>query len=1475
MATRHVQHWLCFICCLYALTIGGNTFTSATTNTSSVSSGTSLLNNCTKILDTFNRTRQRIKRITTPSIHKNRPPRPIDPFCLLPELNYSFTFMPNLYCPSMVKDLYCNKTEELQYLHKFYHSLGGDHWFNNTHWLDPAVDYCRWHGIYCCNTSYPLYKTCINIVYMTHNNLSGTLPTPWINSSVLTIFGASQNRISGSIPDYHTRLPNLSVFGWTPLNNSYSIVGPLPKWPSAGCMLEFGVNGNLKLDGPIPEWNKPLKYMTEIGISNTNLSGTLPSWSEWIWPYHMIISPINLSGTIPPWTNARCPTLENLRLNDMGLTGTLPPLPPQFLGPSGTTNMSIQLRGNKLSGPFPWHSLTTASYFQINDNLFSGSIVLPYKYRHFTAINMSNNSFSGMFPCLMNNHKLKFVDARFNNFDSIATAKESGCTAWPKQLSQLLLSNNKINAVFHVAVRDLTNMSIIDFGNNRFKGTVPPSLMQGSRDAIYLSLYDNDLSCTFPSDDGRVFSNGSWLYIGNRMQKPFAPYTNHYELSLSIVSIVPENDWLWYLLTPLSIGIICFLLYLVCLRSSGIAFVVDLRMQTNYVHMALNQQILYIMRQSILFITCLLFVGIAMVLVYTKGANFYTCGYKSLQWSITYLSDQDGTGYDVYSYLSLALFFVYSVICVLFVTRLRYLAQYFGHEDGHRQMLLNGASRSINVNPMDSDSRRQSNAWMAVKSIFCLLLLAILSFGPAIVYNIYHTIPSSHINSKWIPNLSSSLSQNMVIYVSPFLLAIAKFFGTPYTINKMQPMRNYRNSLIYIIRFITLIVVPIIILLVFDDGCFQTWKSLWDYCEKDDNGAYIHPQCSVIPAMYNDASNLITSGSGTYVCHGVCDQTLVPYRCIRRFFEVLGPLYVYKMSIAFWFPLLYYMTIKNYWKRICPWCNDNRLNVVHQRHQFDLEYMSLVSSLEIVIVFGWALPMLVVLYGITMYGYWCVFAYSFNNIPQITAQNTLKPAINWLILSLILQHLLAITFYWFTQSMYHGVMCIAIAFINILLFYRLHWYRMVTKTSMQLPNVSIQNGSSVVPILMQEQSDTIQNGSGVRQTVRSESEICHDLCTEIARNENEYRKYTKQHPYWRRNGQTQNRRAPNNDQNEDQKDSSNGSPNDNGDDNAPNDNNDAPADDGDDDKDEDKEGDENDDGGEDIYSDPNIKKVLEKVERLKEKDEYKIMVAKNDPLTQAEMIALCYYTDYDSACRKMKAYHRGIPTQNSIMWKQTYFYTTQAIERLYRVFHYENETQPKISYLFHGDAANEFDTYSQASLSPSTVISFTTKLNIALRFAAGCILVVGNVDANLYYGNVRGADVKWISKHNEDEFILLPGKYWNLKLLNKEECLKRNYPLGINVYMPDEYASDTNPLGKYRNYDDLARDLVTVNRTPNNNKHSNHNNNKSPHKNKTNSHGDDNDYRCNVPAHADRLKQMEAEIEGLRLLNISNPHCRK
>ena len=209
-----------------------------------------LKNNCTEsTMVTFNRLLTTIEIIKSPKIHQNTTDRPIDPFCIVPDAKFNNTFMPDFYCPTMEPRLYCNKTEELLYLHDFYHSLGGDHWKHNRHWLDPNIDYCKWYGIYCCNTSYPLYQTCINIINLSDNNLTGTLPSTWINSSVLTIFVAKHNHLSGTIPEYHERLPNLSVFAINiPLSFAdHTITGSIPSWPSAGCLTWFDVHGQMGL----------------------------------------------------------------------------------------------------------------------------------------------------------------------------------------------------------------------------------------------------------------------------------------------------------------------------------------------------------------------------------------------------------------------------------------------------------------------------------------------------------------------------------------------------------------------------------------------------------------------------------------------------------------------------------------------------------------------------------------------------------------------------------------------------------------------------------------------------------------------------------------------------------------------------------------------------------------------------------------------------------------------------------------------------------------------------------------------------------------------------------------------------------------------------------------------------------------------------------------------------------------------------
>eukprot|EP01084_Bolivina_argentea_P198326 339638_1 len=927
--------------------------------------------NCTQnMMKLFDRLRNTIHTIKSASIHQIVVNKPTNPFCIVPEIQFNYTFMPDFYCPSMQQKLYCNKTEEFQYLHKFYHSLGGDNWINNRYWLN-TTDYCNWYGIYCCNTSYPLYQTCINIIWMDNNNLSGILPSPWLNSSVLTIFSASHNHITGTIPDYHNKLPNLSLFAINPKNPFHpktdSLFGVLPTWPLSGCMAWFDVHNMPYLTGNIPKWNKPLKYIIYIAFDSTSLIGTLPEWTHWQWPYQLTIANQlgNLTGTIPPFTNAKCPTLERLYLYDMSLTGTMPPLPPQIY--DRLYDPTVFLNGNELYGTFPWYSLDQVVYLTLQDNKFTGNIVLPSDYDHFVSINISNNMFDGMFPCLMKNNKLQFVDARFNKFDSIATDKENYCNSWPNTLGELFLSNNKIVAEFDRVVRNATNLTVIDFGNNRLKGTVPSSLVEGAIcnnnthdicNCSYVSFYDNDFSCTFPDAGNRQF-NESWIYIGNGMKRPWAQYTNQYEKGLGIIAIAPIDELRNYMILPLTFGVSLFTFYVVWICSSVKIKLIRMKSEDEkywYIRKNSTDKILYIMQQSVSFVGYLSIIAVLMIIVYTLGANFYKCGYYSLQPTITYMGVLNGY-YDSYSWISIVLFFIYSSLCTWFVVKIMYLAKFFAkkpidnvvqqsgsnvdndHQIGGSLLIVNtllinnsseGDDKYSNNLVLDHDLRpiQSINSeiqktlckrisfwlWWTTKFIIFVIIFAMLLFGPIIAYNIYHSIPYTHM--RYIPELNTELFQNFVIYILPFLLAVTKFFGIPFandTIRELLIEANivdvnkhniWRNWTICIIRWFIMIILPITILFIFDDGCLQNWKSWWDYCDTDISGDYIHPQCELIINAYNIKR---LPSSPPWVCHAVCDQHFVPYRCMRRFFEVLGPLYLYKMNIALWFPLLYFI----------------------------------------------------------------------------------------------------------------------------------------------------------------------------------------------------------------------------------------------------------------------------------------------------------------------------------------------------------------------------------------------------------------------------------------------------------------------------------------------------------------------------------------------------------------------------------------
>eukprot|EP01084_Bolivina_argentea_P034408 63671_1 len=201
------------------------------------------------------------------------------------------------------------------------------------------------------------------------------------------------------------------------------------------------------------------------------------------------------------------------------------------------------------------------------------------------------------------------------------------------------------------------------------------------------------------------------------------------------------------------------------------------------------------------------------------------------------------------------------------------------------------------------------------------------------------------------------------------------------------------------------------------------------------------------------------------------------------------------------------------------------------------------------------------------------------------------------------------------------------------------------------------------------------------------------------------------------------------------------------------------------------------------------------MELIKKHSNYKIM-QQNKPLTTRELIGLILYTYSRGYCNKMK--------QSRNDW---YVDTSNAIEKIYSVLHYKNDQQqPKI--LFHGSANPSLDQFSQEELLLKTFCSFTTEFSIAKKFATGSILVITQVDERLRSGQLKGANVSWISPYDEYEWIILPTIFHSWREMSKQEIIDNGWTIGndIKVYITNDYESNIYNA----NYHDLPGSITNM-----------------------------------------------------------------
>ena len=235
--------------------------------------------------------------------------------------------------------------------------------------------------------------------------------------------------------------------------------------------------------------------------------------------------------------------------------------------------------------------------------------------------------------------------------------------------------------------------------------------------------------------------------------------------------------------------------------------------------------------------------------------------------------------------------------------------------------------------------------------------------------------------------------------------------------NFKSQAQYYHNFLIQAFRNFTFIVLPFTVLFIFDDKCLQNWKYFWPKCTNNQTF------CEHVDSQLSFSGDI----SGVSLCFYICDKFLFIDRCLREVFQVLGPLYTMKATIGLVFPLCFHLMkkvmikIKNY--KICRKCNDDDGNQSElqrcYQYQLDVEYIGLISSLEILIIFGWGLPILIPIYNVIMFGYSLVYTYWLKQQRHILIGKANARYINivakWLVASIIIQQIFGTMFYVMTQ----------------------------------------------------------------------------------------------------------------------------------------------------------------------------------------------------------------------------------------------------------------------------------------------------------------------------------------------------------------------------------------------------------------------------------------------------------------------------
>ncbi|KAL6641067.1 hypothetical protein ACP70R_019248 [Stipagrostis hirtigluma subsp. patula] len=315
----------------------------------------------------------------------------------------------------------------------------------------------------------------IEILSLSSNYITDTMPMSLCYAKNLTILDLSNNALYGHLPDCLWGMLSLQFIDLS--NNSFGGVVPLSRSTSPNIILQSLHLSNNRFEGNFPLVIRKCAKLIALDLGGNSFTGEIPSW---------------ISESLPQ--------LRYLRLTSNMFDGVIPEQILQF-----HRLQLLDLSHNKLTGPIPvdFANFTGMKQDQEQEH---GEII--YFYNHYETIQVvwknGDHVYSKTIAFMMG------IDLSYNSLTHVIP---EGLTTL-RGLKSLNLSRNRLSGAIPNGIGNLELLESLDLSWNCLEGEIPPSFAN-LKDISTLNLSNNGLSGRIPTGDQLQTLDDPSIYMNN------------------------------------------------------------------------------------------------------------------------------------------------------------------------------------------------------------------------------------------------------------------------------------------------------------------------------------------------------------------------------------------------------------------------------------------------------------------------------------------------------------------------------------------------------------------------------------------------------------------------------------------------------------------------------------------------------------------------------------------------------------------------------------------------------------------------------------------------------------------------------------------------------------------------------------------------------------------------------------------------